>query len=65
MPTKKDVQEMDPDKSWIIEVLSQIKDYAVESELPVLAEQLDEVAIIAMVEIAQRTDEGGGAVTPT
>ncbi|MCR8827425.1 hypothetical protein [Pseudosulfitobacter koreensis] len=45
---------------WILDVLKDLRTFAIENGLPVLAEQLDDTAIIAMVEIAGRTELTGG-----
>ena len=37
---------------WILDVLSDLKAFAAATDLPVLAEQLDDTAIVAMAEIA-------------
>jgi hypothetical protein len=49
---------------WILDVLTDLKTFARANELTVLAEQLDDTAIVAMAEIAalkekqhRRTDE--------
>ena len=43
--------------NWIIDVLADLKAFAVSNELPKLAEQLDDAAIIAMTEIAVAGEE--------
>ncbi len=40
--------------SWVIEVLDQLKAFALRDDLPVLAEQLDDTIALALVEIANR-----------
>ena len=37
---------------WILDVLSDLKSFATANDLPVLAEQLDDTAIVALAEIA-------------
>lgn len=37
---------------WILDVLSDLKTFAKANDLPVLAEQLDDTAIVALAEIA-------------
>lgn len=37
---------------WILDVLADLKTFALSIDLPVLAEQLDDTAIVAMAEIA-------------
>jgi hypothetical protein len=37
---------------WILDVLTDLKTFATSNELPVLAEQLDDTAIVALAEIA-------------
>jgi hypothetical protein len=37
---------------WILDVLSDLKTFASANDLPVLAEQLDDTAIVALAEIA-------------
>lgn len=37
---------------WILDVLTDLKTFATANDLPVLAEQLDDTAIIALAEIA-------------
>jgi hypothetical protein len=37
---------------WILDVLADLKAFALSIELPVLAEQLDDTAIVALAEIA-------------
>lgn len=44
---------------WILDVLADLRTFAESNNLPVLAEQLDDTAIIALTEIAalkERTD---------
>lgn len=40
---------------WIIDVLADLKLFAELNELPLLAEQLDDTAIVALTEIAAQT----------
>ena len=37
---------------WILDVLTDLKTFAAANDLPVLAEQLDDTAIVALAEIA-------------
>jgi len=37
---------------WILDVLTDLKTFARNNDMPVLAEQLDDTAIVAMAEIA-------------
>ncbi len=37
---------------WILDVLADLKAFAISSDLPVLAEQLDGTAVVALTEIA-------------
>lgn len=37
---------------WILDVLTDLKTFAIANDLPVLAEQLDDTAIVALAEIA-------------
>ena len=37
---------------WILDVLTDLKNFATANDLPVLAEQLDDTAIVALAEIA-------------
>ncbi|OAN68978.1 hypothetical protein A8B82_04715 [Sulfitobacter sp. EhC04] len=37
---------------WILDVLADLKTFALSSSLPALAEQLDDTALVAMAEIA-------------
>jgi hypothetical protein len=48
---------MNPDKSWIVEVLSEIREYALENDLHNLAEQLDDVANVALAEISSHIEK--------
>jgi hypothetical protein len=61
---------------WILDVLTDLKTFATANDLPVLAEQLDDTAIVALAEIAalhertQRNAHGdehnsGGSVSGT
>ncbi len=45
---------------WIVDVLADLKAFAVKSGLPVLAEQLDDTAIVALAEIAAHTERTNG-----
>lgn len=41
---------------WILDVLADLKTFALSIELPVLAEQLDDTALVALAEIASREE---------
>ena len=41
---------------WILDVLTDLKTFATANDLPVLAEQLDDTAIVALAEIAALHD---------
>ncbi|MFC6637115.1 hypothetical protein GV827_16340 [Sulfitobacter sp. JBTF-M27] len=41
---------------WILDVLADLKTFALSIDLPVLAEQLDDTAIVALAEIASREE---------
>lgn len=41
---------------WILDVLSDIKSFAIANELPLLAEHLDDIAIVALTEITSKID---------
>lgn len=45
---------------WILDVLTDLKTFANANELPVLAEQLDDTAIVALAEIAALHDRTQG-----
>ena len=45
---------------WILDVLSDLKTFATANDLPVLAEQLDDTAIVALAEIAALNDKVQG-----
>lgn len=45
---------------WILDVLADLRSFALSNNLPALAEQLDDTAIVALTEIAalkERTDD--------
>ncbi|MFT6547475.1 MAG: hypothetical protein ACJAWM_000906 [Sulfitobacter sp.] len=44
---------------WILEVLTDLKTFATINGFPVLAEQLDDTAIVALAEISAREDRSG------
>lgn len=50
---------------WILDVLTDLKTFATANDLPVLAEQLDDTAIVALAEIAALHDrmQGGDDVS--
>ncbi len=41
---------------WIIDVLADLKSFAQKNDLPLLAVQLDETALVAQAEISQMTE---------
>ena len=43
-------------QDWILDVLSDLKTFARDNDMPALAEQLDDTAIVAMSEIAAMRD---------
>ena len=45
---------------WILDVLTDLKTFATANDLPVLAEQLDDTAIVALAEIAALHDKTQG-----
>ncbi|WVX47601.1 hypothetical protein ROLI_006720 [Roseobacter fucihabitans] len=45
---------------WILDVLTDLKTFATANDLPVLAEQLDDTAIVALAEIAALHDRTQG-----
>ncbi|MDW4499085.1 hypothetical protein R5H30_13900 [Sulfitobacter sp. D35] len=45
---------------WILDVLTDLKTFATANDLPVLAEQLDDTAIVALAEIAALHDKMQG-----
>ena len=45
---------------WILDVLADLKTFALSNDLPVLAEQLDDTALVAMAEIATREERDAG-----
>jgi hypothetical protein len=45
---------------WILDVLADLKTFAMSNGLPVLAEQLDDTALVAMAEIAAREEKDAG-----
>lgn len=42
---------------WILDVLADLKTFALSIDLPVLAEQLDDTALVALAEIASREEK--------
>ncbi|PUB16375.1 hypothetical protein [Yoonia sediminilitoris] len=44
-------------QEWIIDVLADLKTFAKQNELPLLAAQLEETALVASVEIAAKVDD--------
>lgn len=47
---------------WILDVLTDLKTFATANDLPVLAEQLDDTAIVALAEIAALHERTQGTV---
>ena len=47
--------EVTPNNDWILEVLSDIKEFAQQHDLPLLGKQLSQVATIAEAEISSET----------
>ncbi len=45
---------------WILDVLTDLKTFATANDLPVLAEQLDDTAIVALAEIAALLEKTQG-----
>lgn len=45
---------------WILDVLADLRNFAMSNDLPVLAEQLDDTAIIALAEIAALEERSSG-----
>lgn len=43
-------------KDWILDVLTDLRTFAVSNGMPALAEQLDDTRIVAMSEIASSTE---------
>ncbi len=41
---------------WMLDVLADLRTFAMSVDLPVLAEQLDDTALVAMAEIAAREE---------
>ena len=46
---------------WILDVLADLKTFALSNNLPQLAEHLDDTAIVALAEIAARDERAQGA----
>ena len=47
-------------KDWILDVLADLREFALSNNLPTLAEQLDDTALVALAEISQRGGNGPG-----
>ena len=47
---------------WILEVLADLRDFAKANQLTLLAEQLEDTAIIALTEIASSSENTGSGV---
>lgn len=45
---------------WILDVLADLRSFALSNDLPVLAEQLDDTAIVALTEIAALKERTNG-----
>jgi hypothetical protein len=45
---------------WILDVLADLRNYASRNDLPALAEQLQETALLAAVEISSTENAGDG-----
>lgn len=45
---------------WILDVLADLRSFAMSNELPALAEHLDDTALIAMAEIAALEERAAG-----
>ena len=50
-------------QDWILDVLFDLKTFARDNEMPALAEQLDDTAIVAMSEIAALRDRQNAYLT--
>lgn len=48
-------------KKWIVDVLADLKAFAEQNDLPLLAVQLGETALLAQIEISQVPDKVEGA----
>ncbi|MBM9594685.1 hypothetical protein [Roseitranquillus sediminis] len=48
---------------WILDVLADLRKYANRNDLSALAEQLQETALLATVEIASRESDGDGSLS--
>lgn len=46
---------------WILDVLADLKTFALSNDLPELAEHLDDTALVALAEIAAREERTQGA----
>lgn len=49
-------------RDWILDVLADLKAFARASDMPMLAEQLDDSALVALAEIALLEEKGQRAV---
>ena len=45
---------------WILDVLADLRTFALSNDLPALAEQLDDTAIVALSEIAAQRERNDG-----
>ncbi len=45
-------------KSWILDVLTDLRAFAAKNELPIIAAELDELVVVAMAEIASHPSSG-------
>lgn len=43
-------------KSWLLDVLADLKSFAAQNDLPIVAAQLDDLVVVAMAEIATQSD---------
>ena len=50
---------------WILDVLADLKTFALSIDMPALAEQLDDTAIVAMAEIATREERAKALASET
>ncbi len=46
---------------WILDVLADLRTFALSNDLPALAEQLDDTALVAMAEISALEEKGAGS----
>ena len=48
---------------WMLDVLADLRNFAERNELPALAEQLQETALLAAVEISSVESDGSGSLS--